>query len=187
MLWCVDRSSIEGRMRGAAERTSSVKLPLLTRNEALEKSLVEALGFEVDGIERRRGLSYVKVRRMYFVYVLCDRLSTCSQQAGMPRVCRRYFVGLKAQVCLTLPVVVFSERSSEFQWRRYPNLLTRRCAKDFDMSFAQLPQRTHAVHEHAPQVKKVVPGSVAHSHGIQVGDIFEAVSGRPVIFETRTT
>ncbi len=62
MLWCVDRSSVEERVRRAAERAATVKLPLLTKNEALEASLVEALGFEVDEIVRSRGLSYVKVR-----------------------------------------------------------------------------------------------------------------------------
>ena len=37
-----------------------------------------------------------------------------------------------------------------------------------------------------PQVKKIVAGSVAYRHGVKVGDILEAVGGRPAVYETRT-
>jgi len=86
MLWCVNRAFIERRARGAAERAASVKLPLLTRNEALEKSLVDALGFEVEEIARCRDLTYVKVR-MNVAHVLVAR--TCSQEAGVPLARRK--------------------------------------------------------------------------------------------------
>lgn len=72
MLWTVDLPSAEVRMRLSAERAASSPSSLLTRTEAVGKSLVEALGFDVDGIARREGLHYVKVRETVFRASLCD-------------------------------------------------------------------------------------------------------------------
>ena len=71
MLWTVDLPSAEVRVRLAAERVASSPFSLLTRTEAVEKSLVKALGFDVDGIARREGLHYVKVRKTASRASLC--------------------------------------------------------------------------------------------------------------------